>query len=122
MGGRWRGQYLVLGRIGQTVYEIQKSEGSRPIRVHIDHLKICQGNGADQESWEVSSQTCEQGQVEDEADEGEVPVPSGSDEEPGGEPMQKPSFDTPVVVPACPRRGMRARVPPDRYEAEGEAN
>jgi hypothetical protein len=43
LGEKWRGPYLVLGRLGQTVYEIQRTESERPIRVHVDHLKACEG-------------------------------------------------------------------------------
>ena len=51
LGEKWRGPYLVLGRLGQTVYEIQRSAAERPIRVHVDHLKVCEGV-PEQAAWD----------------------------------------------------------------------
>ena len=38
-GCGWKGPYLVVSRLGDVNYQIQREETTQPITVHIDHIK-----------------------------------------------------------------------------------
>ena len=38
-GRGWKGPYLVVSRLGEVNYRVQKDETSQPITVHVDHIK-----------------------------------------------------------------------------------
>ena len=38
-GRGWKGPYLIVSRLGEVNYRVQKEETSQPITVHIDHIK-----------------------------------------------------------------------------------
>ena len=42
-GKKWEGPYLVTARVNTLCYRIQKSQSSRSIVVHVDHLKMYEG-------------------------------------------------------------------------------
>ena len=42
-GQTWQGPYLVTGRVSDLCYRIQKARNSRAIVVHVDHLKLYEG-------------------------------------------------------------------------------
>ena len=49
-GKPWEGPYLVTAKVNALCYRIQKSSTSRSIVVHVDHLKLYEGNNS-VESW-----------------------------------------------------------------------
>ena len=49
-GRGWKGPYLVLNRLGEVNYRVQKEPNSTPITVHIDHMKNY-GHGDTPEVW-----------------------------------------------------------------------
>ena len=52
-GVPWQGPYLVVKKIGEVTYSIQKSIHSKPRTVHIDHL--CPYTGNPPKSWAINN-------------------------------------------------------------------
>lgn len=39
LGQGWTGPYLVVGKVSDITYEIQRNEANKGINIHVDHLK-----------------------------------------------------------------------------------
>jgi hypothetical protein len=50
LGLGWRGPYLVLEKLSDLTYKIQKDENTLPVIVHVDHLKPYLGRNPPQ-NW-----------------------------------------------------------------------
>jgi len=68
-GQKWVGPYLVLGRLGQTVYEVRKEQMAYPVRVHVDHLKPCLSFPEGLEPWVLADRAQEEDAISDDDDE-----------------------------------------------------
>ena len=113
LGSAWRGPYLVLGRLGQTIYEIQETEWTRPVRIHIDQLKVCEFS-PEQEPTAWNSNNCQdsdQQQLWSGSDETDLPVPEVDDESlrEGNSSIGDPPVES-------PRRSMREKTTPSRLQ------
>ena len=49
---KWEGPYLILKKLSDVVYRIQRSKGAKPRVVHVDRLKPYQGDPID--PWNIS--------------------------------------------------------------------
>ena len=56
-GKGWKGPYLILNRLGEVNYRVQKDQSSAPLTVHVDHIKSY-GHDDTPELWITVNDSC----------------------------------------------------------------